>query len=84
MKSSDVTQLIGGRSVSIDLNADTDLSGSARTEIHGLSVAPVGCNLITTLEIIDNSTQKTVLVTGSELTYSPSLGRALGAPQGSR
>jgi hypothetical protein len=69
LKSDNVSQLIGGRSVSLDLNADTDLPGVARTQIHGLSVAPNGCRLLATLELIDNSTQKTVLVVGSEQTY---------------
>ena len=69
LKSDNVSQLIGGRSVSLDLNADTDLPGVARTQIHGLSVAPNGCRLLATVELIDNSTQKTVLVVGSEQTY---------------
>jgi hypothetical protein len=69
LKSNNVSQLIGGRSVSLDLNADTDLPGVARTQIHGQSVAPNGCRLLATLELIDNSTQKTVLVVGSEQTY---------------
>jgi hypothetical protein len=74
LKSDNVPQLVAGRSVSLDLNADTDLPGVARTQIHGLSVAPNGCRLLATLELIDNSTQKTVLVVGSEQTYplSPS------------
>ena len=54
----------------MDLNADTDLTGSPRTEIHGFSVAPTGCNFTGTLELIDNITQKTVLVIGSRQTYS--------------
>jgi len=67
--SNNVGQLTGGKSVSLDLNADTDLAGVARTQIHGQSVAPNGCRLLATLELIDNSTQKTVLVVGSEQTY---------------
>jgi hypothetical protein len=67
--SKDAAQLIAGRSVSLDVNADTDLQGSARTQIHGFSIAPNGCHLVTTLEIIDNATQKTVVVVGSESTY---------------
>jgi hypothetical protein len=73
LKSNSVDQLIAGKSVSLDLNADTDLAGATRSQIHGFSVAPTGCQLITTLEIIDNFTQKTVLVVGSDLTYPLSL-----------
>ena len=71
LKFKDFSQIVGGKSVSIDVNADTDLAGVARTQIHGFSVAPNGCHLVTSLELIDNSTQKTVLVVGSELTYPP-------------
>ena len=70
LKSATVAQLIASKSVSVDLNADSDLMG-ARTQIHGLSVAPTGCQLLTTLEIIDNSTQKTIVVMGSESTWPP-------------
>lgn len=76
LKSATVAQLIAGKSVSLDLNADTDLMG-ARTQIHGFSVAPAGCQLITTLEIMDNSTQKTIVVMGSESTWPPPLMRSL-------
>ena len=69
LKSMDVSQLVAGKSVSVDLNADTDLAGVARTEIHGFSIAPNGCHLLATLEIIDNATQKTLLVVGSKTTY---------------
>lgn len=69
LKSDNISQLIAGRSASLDLNADTDLAGSPRTQIHGVSIAPTGCNLVATLEIIDNATQKTVVVVGSEPTY---------------
>lgn len=85
LKSDNVTQLVAGRSVSLDLNADTDLPGVARTQIHGLSVAPNGCRLLATLELIDNSAQKTVLVVGSEQTYpltpsTPIISRQTSAP----
>jgi hypothetical protein len=69
LKSVNVSELIAGKSVSLDLNADTDLPGAARTQIHGFSIAPNGCRLVTTLEVTDNSTQKTVMVVGSEPTY---------------
>jgi hypothetical protein len=69
LKSDNVSELTAGKSVSLDLNADTDLPSVARTQIHGFSIAPNGCRLLITLEIIDNSSQKTVIVVGSEATY---------------
>jgi hypothetical protein len=83
IKSNNFTQLIAGKSVSVDLNADTDLSGSARTEIHGLSIATSGCHFIATLELIDNATQKTILVTGSETTYPVSIDARAFTPRSS-
>jgi hypothetical protein len=68
LKSTSVNQLTGGKSVSIDVNADTDLAGAQRTEVYGLSISP-GCNFVTTLEVIDNATQKTSLAVGSQVTY---------------
>jgi hypothetical protein len=72
LKSSDTVPLAAGRSISLDVNADADLTGTARTQIHGFSIAPNGCQLVTTMEIIDNITQKTVVVVGSMTTYPPS------------
>ena len=69
LKTDNVSQFVAGKSISLDLNADTDLTGISRTEIHGFSVAPTGCNFTGTLELIDNITQKTVLVIGSRQTY---------------
>lgn len=80
LKSITVPQISGGNSVSLDLNADTDLAGMARTQIHGISIAANGCRLITTLEIIDNITQKTVVVVGSDQTYPITALRALVTP----
>jgi hypothetical protein len=76
-----VSQIAPGTLVSLDLNADTDLAGAARTQIYGLSFTP-GCQLVTTLEIIDNITQKTVVVIGSRQTYPfVSTARAMEASQ---
>ncbi|HLK63149.1 MAG TPA: hypothetical protein VKU19_06895 [Bryobacteraceae bacterium] len=61
--------LTGGHSTSLDVNADTDLAGAARTQVHGFVVSQNGCRFVTTLEIIDNATQKTVVVAGGEQTY---------------
>jgi hypothetical protein len=65
LKTTSVSQFTAGRSVSVDLNSDTDLTGKPRTQIHAYAVAPDGCNLTATLELIDNTNQKTVLVVGS-------------------
>jgi hypothetical protein len=79
LKTNNIAQLTAGKSFSISLNADTDLAGNARTQIYGFSVAPVGCNLRATLEIIDNITQKTVVVVGGEPTY-PVVQTGTGTP----
>jgi hypothetical protein len=71
LKSQDAQQLIAGRSISLDLNADTDLpSGTNRVQIHALTLTPnPGCALMPTLEIIDNSTGKTTVVIGTKVTF---------------
>ena len=80
LKTSNIPQFTAGKSVSLDLNADTDLAGNPRTEVHAFSVAPAGCNFTGTLELIDNVTQKTEVVTGTAPTY-PSPQPAPGAQQ---
>ena len=69
LKSINVQQLVGGKSMSLDVNGDTDLSGAIRTQIHGVSIAPNGCRLVTNLELIDNISHRTVVVVGGEVTY---------------
>jgi hypothetical protein len=69
IKSENLPQFSAGKSFSINVNADTDLAGVVRTEIHGSVVSPNGCSFIVTLELIDNATQKTLLVVGSTQTY---------------
>ena len=71
IKSEDAQQLIAGKSITLDLNADTDLpSGTNRVQIHALTLTPnPGCALIPTLEIIDNFTGKTVVILGSKVTF---------------
>ncbi len=76
LKSNTVSQLVGGKSASLELNADTDLVGATRTEIHAFSIAPAGCHFVATLELIDNATQKTVMVISGERTYPPDPGPA--------
>ena len=69
LKTNTVSQFTAGKTASLDLNADTDLAGSQRTEIHGFSISPAGCNFTLTMELIDNTTQKTVVVVGGTQTY---------------
>jgi hypothetical protein len=69
LKTSTVAQILAGKSVSLDLNADVDLPGIPRTEIHAFSITTVGCNFVATLELIDNATQKTLAVVATELTF---------------
>jgi len=69
LKTNTFSGFIAGKSVSLDLNADTELTGMLRTEIYASALAPAGCNFIATLELIDNITQKTVLVVGAKQTY---------------
>ena len=71
LKTTSVSQIIASRSVSLDLNADTDLTGSPRTQIHAFSTGPSGCAFTGTLELIDNNTQKTVFVVAARKTYPP-------------
>src|SRR5437868_3841423 len=69
LASRDVPPLIGGNSASIELNADTQaLPVGGRIQIHGFA-STGGCSLVTSLEIVDNATQKTVVVLGGKLTY---------------
>jgi hypothetical protein len=76
LKTSTVAQFTAGRSVSLDLNGDTDLGGTSRTQIHAFSIAAAGCNYVATLELIDNITQKTVLVVGARQTWPGNVGVA--------
>jgi len=73
LKSMTVDKLVGGTGVTLDVNADNELSsrtfpaGAARVQIYGLSIAT--CHLVTSLEILDNLTLKTIAVAGSHQTY---------------
>ena len=77
LASKSVTGLIAGKSASVDLDADTTTLSAPRTQIHGFSIAPAGCNVVTSLELIDNITQKTVIVVGSQRTYPQPAVRAV-------
>ena len=80
LKTRTVSPFTAGKSVFLDFNADTDLTRRSRIQIYAYSVAPAGCNFTATLELIDNTNQKTLLVLGSKQTY-PALQPA--APAGS-
>lgn len=68
LKTATVSQLVAGKSAFITVNGDTDVA-TAHTEVHGFVITPLGCNLVTNLEIIDNASQKTEITVGSQLTY---------------
>ncbi len=63
-----VPQILAGKSVSLEFNADS-IPHTGSLKIHAFSIAPNGCHLVTTLEIVDNATLKTVLLVPSEVTY---------------
>jgi hypothetical protein len=68
LASKSVQQLVAGKSVSLDFNVDS-APHAGPVKIHGFSITSTGCHLLTTLEIIDNATQKTVVVVPSEVSY---------------
>jgi len=82
LKFANVPVLIAGHSASIDLNADIDLAGKTRTQIHGSSAVNLGCQLVMSLEIIDNVTQKTTVVVGGQAIYSFVLPLPVPVPNG--
>ncbi len=63
------TLINGGQTVSLDVNHDISLTRNARADVHGISTALSGCNLVTSMELIDNASQKSILVVGSEVTF---------------
>lgn len=78
LKTQTVTQLTGGRSVSIDLNADTDIPlARGRTQIHAVVLTPAAgtsgaaCNFVPTLELVDNTSGKTTIVLKGQATWPP-------------
>lgn len=68
-------QLVGGRSASLSLNADTDLPGGHTAQIHALTLTPATspaggyCEVLPSLEIVDNATGKTLLHLETTITY---------------
>lgn len=68
-------QMLGGKSVSLSLNADTDLPGAHSAQIHALTltraVAPGGyCEVLPSLDIVDNATGKTLVHLETFVTYA--------------
>jgi len=71
-------QLIGGKSASISLNADTELQGGHTAQIHVLALtraaAPGGyCQVLPSLDIVDNASGKTLVHLETTVTYPPPL-----------
>jgi hypothetical protein len=67
LKSSSVTGLAAGHSVSLTLNADSELASHQNSMIRGLVAVPTNsgggfCPLVPTLELIDNATGRTTVV----------------------
>jgi hypothetical protein len=68
-------QMIGGKTASISLNADTDLSGGHAAQIHALTLTPAVsstggyCQVLPSLDIVDNATGKTLVHLETTVTY---------------
>jgi hypothetical protein len=75
LKTLQAPQMIAGKVVSLELNADTDLPGSARVQVYAKALTPspggtgASCNLIPTLEVVDNSSGKTTVVVKGKATW---------------
>jgi hypothetical protein len=67
-------QMLGGRSVSISLNADSDLPAHS-AQIHALTLTPATspaggyCQVLPSLDIVDNATGKTLVHLETSITY---------------
>jgi len=67
-------QMLGGKSASLSLNADTDLRGHA-AQIHALTLTPAAtpaggyCSILPSLDIVDNATGKTLVHLETTITY---------------
>jgi hypothetical protein len=71
-------QMLGGKSVSISLNADTDVPAHA-AQIHALTLTPPSsaagayCSVLPSLDIVDNATGRTLVHLETTITYPRSL-----------
>ncbi len=80
-------QMSGGKTVSVSLNADTELSGGHAAQIHALTLTPATssaggyCEVLPSLDIVDNASGKTVVHLETTVTYprAPAL-RGFGSP----
>jgi len=71
-------QISGGKTVSLSLDADTDLTSSqGHAQIRGLTQTPATssgggyCSLIPSLDIVDNATGKTTVHLETRVTFPP-------------
>ena len=68
-------QLVGGKTASISLNADTELPGAHAAQIHALTLTPAAssaggyCQVLPSLDIVDNATGRTLLHLETTVTY---------------
>jgi hypothetical protein len=82
LKSQDF-QILGGKTVSLSLNADTDLQGDHRAQIRALTLTPPTssrggyCALLPSLDIVDNATGRTLVHLETSITYPRLLAAAL-------
>jgi hypothetical protein len=78
-------QMLGGKTASISLNADTDLPEHA-ARIHALAITPAVssaggyCQVLPSLDIVDNATGRTLLHLETTVTFPRPLALELGSP----
>jgi hypothetical protein len=68
-------QMVGGKTASITLNADTELPGAHIAQIHALTLTPAAspsggyCQVLPSLDIVDNATGRTLVHLETTVTY---------------
>jgi hypothetical protein len=68
-------QMVGGKTASITLNADTELPGAHAAQIHALTLTPAAsptggyCQVLPSLDIVDNATGRTLVHLETTVTY---------------
>jgi hypothetical protein len=68
-------QMLGGKTASLSLNADSDLPAPRSAQIHALILTPAVssgggyCQVLPSLDIVDNATGKTVIHLETTVTY---------------
>ena len=68
-------QMLGGKTASLSLNADTDLTGGHTALIHALTLTPATssaggyCEVLPSLDIVDNATGRTLVHLETTVTY---------------